>query len=247
MPSKVQMRNFRRFHAARAALVCLAFTGSHVAWADRATPDFYIENPYADHDTNGSTARIGTAVGFLYHEAIDVTAVGLDSAIGHRFGRLAIEAEYKYLTFQMRGADPTSLGNGHRLGTLARFDVIRLGPRIVGANSMLSLYVEGGVATAWNHWYKPAFYEASRVVPDDTKRVEGQVGFGITIDHRLQEPVGFPHRVGWFIGWRMSMTPHQPMEASICRGVACKPIVMMDEERVMDRSMLFQSSMQFTF
>src|SRR5688572_5688844 len=102
------MRNFRQFRALRATLLCLAFTGAPVAWADRATPDFYVENPYAPHNTSGSTARIGTAVGFLYHEAVDVTAVGLDSAIGYRFGRLAVEAEYKYLTFQGRGADSTS-------------------------------------------------------------------------------------------------------------------------------------------
>jgi hypothetical protein len=247
MSLEVQMRNIRQFRASGAVLLCLAFTGAPVAWAERATPDFYVENPYAEHHTTGSTARIGTAVGFLYHEAIDVTAVGLDSAIGYRFGRLAIEAEYKYLAFQVRGADPTSLGRGQRLGTLARLDVIRLGPRIVGQNSLLSLYVEGGVGTAWNRWYKPAYYEASRLVPDDTRRVEGQLGFGVAIDHRLQEPVGFPHRVGWFLGWRMAMSRHQPMTASICRGLSCRPFAMMDEDRVVDRSMLFQSSMQFTF
>lgn len=241
------MRNVRRFHWGWAAIVCLAFTGGDVAWADKTTPDFYIEDPYAPHNTNGSTARLGTAVGFLYHEAVDVTAVGLDSAIGYRFGRLTIEAEYKYLTFQVRGPDATSLGRGQRLGALARLDVIRLGPRIVGENSLFAIYVEGGAGTSWNTWYKPAYYEASRIVPTDTQRAEGQIGFGISIDHRLQEPIGFPHRVGWFLGWRMSMSPHQPMSASVCRGVACKPIVMMDEERLVDRSMLFQSSLMFTF
>lgn len=241
------MRNFRRFRPAPLALVCLAFTGSGVAWADRATPDFYIEDPYAPHRTVGSTARLGTAVGYLYHEPVGVTAVGVNAAMGYRFGRLGIEAEYTYLGFQAAGSDATSLGNGQRLATLARFDVLRLGPRIVGENSMLAVYIEGGVGTAWNHWYKPAFDEASRLVPDDTRRAEGSVGFGISIDHRLQEPVGFPHRVGWFLGWRMAMSPHQPMTGSICRGVSCKPIDMMDEERLVDRSMLFQSSLQFTF
>jgi len=245
------MRNFRRFRTIDltrlAPLVCLAFTGSGVAWADRATPDFYIEDPYAPHHTVGSTARVGTAVGFLYHEPVDVTAVGVSAAAGYRFGRFGFEAEYTYLGFQVRGADPTALGAGQRLATLARFDVIRLGPRIVGENSLLALYVEGGAGMSWNHWYKPAYYEASRVVPDDTTRPEANIGFGISLDHRLQEPIGFPHRVGWFLGWRMAMSPHQPMQASICRGVACKPIDMMDEERVVDRSMLFQSSLQFTF
>jgi hypothetical protein len=242
------MRNFRRFRTTLPLAVCLTFTGGGVAWGDKGTPDLYVEDPYAPHQTVGNTARLGSAVGFLYNEPVDVTALGAEAAIGHRWGRFAFESEYTYLAFQVRGADDTRLGSGQRLAILGRFDVIRLGPRVIGENSLLSLYVEGGVGTSWNHWWKPAYDEASRLVPADTRRAEGQVGFGIAIDHRLQEPIGFPHRVGWFLGWRMSMSPHQPMSASICRGVSCRPAPMMDDgERVVDRSMLFTSSMQFTF
>ncbi|HEY5943918.1 MAG TPA: hypothetical protein VIV40_00425 [Kofleriaceae bacterium] len=241
------MRNIRRFRTALLPVVCLAFTGGHVAWADKATPDFYIEDPYAPHNTSGSEARVGSAVGFLYHEPIDVTAVGGFAAIGYRFGRLTVEAEYTYLAFQVKGPDDTALGAGQRLAVLGRLDVLRLGSRIVGQNSLLSLYVEGGAGTAWNHWYKPSYDEQSRLVPGDTRRPEGQLGFGVALDHRLQEPVGFPHRVGWFLGWRMSMSPHQQMVGSICRGVSCRPVEMMDEDRLVDRSMLFQSSLAFTF
>lgn len=242
------MRNFRRFRIVRALAVCLAFTGGGVAWADEARlPAFYVEDPYAPHHTSGSEARVGSAVGFLYHEAVDVTAVGLNGAIGYRFGRLTIEADYTYLAFQAYGPADTSLGAGHRLAALARFDVLRLGSRIVGENSLFSVYVEGGGGTAWNHWYEPAAAEASRLVPADTRRPEAIAGFGIALDHRLQEPIGFPHRVGWFLGWRMAMAPHQPMEASVCRGVSCRPVEVMDEERLVDRSMLFQSSLAFTF
>jgi hypothetical protein len=238
------MRNFRWFQP---LIVCLAFTGSGVAWADPTTADFYIEDPYAPHHTWGSTARLGTAVGFLYNEAVDATALGADTAIGYRFGRIAIEAEYEYLGFQVRGPDSTRLGNGQRLSALARLDVLRLPSRVVGPNTMMAFYVEGGAGTAWNHWYKPAYDQPSRVVPADTHRVEGQLGFGLYIDHRLQEPIGFPHRVAWFLGWRMAMSPHEDMVASVCRGVACKPVTMQNEDRLLDRSMLFQSSLQFTF
>jgi hypothetical protein len=242
------MRNFRRFRHAPFAVLCLLFTGGGVAWAEeRHSADLYIEDPYAPHHTTGSEARFGTAVGFLYNEAVETTALGAQAAIGYRWGRLTVESEFTYLGFQVRGPDDTRLGAGERLALLARLDVIRLGPRIVGQNSLLSIYIEGGGGTAWNHWWRPSYDEASRVVPDDTRRVEGQVGFGIAIDHRLQEPIGFPHRVGWFLGWRMSMAPHEPMSASVCRGVACKPIMMEDEDRLVDRSMLFQSSMAFTF
>jgi hypothetical protein len=241
------MRNFRRFRMASLALVCLGFTGGHVAWAEPAHPELYIEDPYAPHVTNGSTARVGSVVGFVYGEPVDVLALGMNAAVGHRWGRLAIEAEYTYLGFQQNGGDNTPLGHGHRLGTVARYDVIRLGPHVVGPNSLLSVYVEGGAATAWNHWDLPGPLDVSRIVPDDTKRVEGQVGFGITLDHRLQEPIGFPHRVAWFLGWRLAMSPHQPMTGSICRGVSCRVVPMMDDGSLVDRSMLFQSSLAFTF
>jgi hypothetical protein len=244
---EVQMRNFRRFRTAPFVVLCLLFTGGGVAWAERHTADLYIEDPYAPHKTNGSEARLGTAVGFLYNEPVDVTALGAAAAIGYRFGRLTVESEFTYLGFQVRGPDDTRLGAGERLSLLGRFDVIRLGPRIVGQNSLLSIYIEGGAGSSWNHWWRPAYDEASRIVPADSQRSEGQIGFGVSIDHRLQEPIGFPHRVGWFLGWRVAMSPHQPMSASICRGVTCKPIEMQDEDRLVDRSMLFQSSLAFTF
>ncbi|MDB4961537.1 MAG: hypothetical protein JWP01_1536 [Myxococcales bacterium] len=240
------MRDFRRLPLWMGALVCLGFTGSHVAWADPARAD-WVEDPYAAHVTKGSTARLGTVVGVVYGDRVDVTAVGLAAAVGQRWGRLALESEYTYLGFQERGPSSLRLGDGHRLGVMGRFDVIRAGSRYVGPNSMLAVYVEGGAAVAWNRWSRPSYDEASRVVPDDTKRVEGQVGFGIEIEHRLQEPIGFPRRIGWFLGWRLALAPHEAGLASICRGESCRPAPMMPEERYTDRSMLFQSSMAVTW
>jgi hypothetical protein len=197
--------------------------------------------------TKGTTARLGTVVGFVYGERQDVTAVGLAAAVGQRWGRFAIESEYIYLAFQERGPSSLSLGEGHRLGAMGRFDVIRIGPRYVGGNSLLSVYVEGGAAVAWNRWSRPDYDEATRLVQANTKRVEGQVGFGIEIDHRLQEPIGFPRRIGWFLGWRLALAPHEAEPASICRGVSCRPAPMMPEARYTDRSMLFQSSLAVTW
>jgi len=234
------------------AALCLTFTGSAVAWADSPTvamPDEadYVEDPMAPHNTSGSAARIGTAVGFIYGERQDVLALGMVAALGHRFGRLTLEAEYSYLSFTVKGPSSLKLGEGDRLGALARFDVLRLGPKIVGGNSLVSFYVEGGAAVAWNDWWEPAADENMRIVVEDTKRVEGQVGFGVQIDHRLQEPIGFPRRVGWFLGWRMAFAPHEQEAASICRGATCRPAPMMPHDRYTDRSMLFQSSLQFTW
>jgi hypothetical protein len=227
-------------------VVCLGFTGGGVAWADKAHVD-WIEDPYAPHVTNGTTARLGTVVGFLYGERLDVTALGLATAVGQRFGRLSVESEYSYLTFQERGPSSLRLGTGHRLGVIGRFDVIRVGPRYVGGNSLFAAYVEGGAAVAWNRWRDTAYDEVSRIIPIDSKRAEGQVGFGIELDHRLQEPIGFPRRIGWFLGWRLGLAPHEPEPAFVCRGASCRPAPMLAEASYTDRSMLFQSSLAVTW
>ncbi len=239
------MRNFRRI----AALLCLAGPGVAAAEPSHGSEHVaeYVEDPYAPHETSGTTARLGTAVGFVYGERRNVTAVGLTAAAGHRWGRVAVEAEYSWLEFQELGPSSLSLGRGHRLGVLGRLDVLRLDSRVVGANSMLAVYIEGGAGVAWNGWYAPAYNDASRLVPEDSKNVEAIAGAGIAIDHRLQEPISFPRRIGWFLGWRMAFAPHATEAASICRGVECRPAPMMPEQRFTDRSMLFQSSLLFTW
>ena len=237
------MKNFRWVLL---VIVCLGVTGPRLTWADPAHVD-WVEDPYAPHVTRGTTVRLGTAVGFLYGELLDVTALGATAAVGQRFDRLTIESELDLLTLQTKGASSLRLGDAERLGVVARFDVLRIGPRWVGGNSLLAFYVEGGAAVAWNHWYPPAANEAMRVVPEDTKRVEGQVGFGVSIDHRLQEPIGFPHRIGWFLGWRLALAPHASDTAVVCRGEACRAVQMTPEERFIDRSMLFQSSLAVTW
>jgi len=232
------------------ALVWLAITGPRVGWADPAHVD-WVEDPYAPHVTRGTTARLGTAVGFLYGEPLDVLAIGATAALGQRFGRLTIESELAYLALQTKDGTSRRLGDAERLGVVARYDVVRIGPRWVGGNSLAAIYVEGGAAVAWNHWYAPAGDEPARVVPDDTKRVEGQVGFGVSLDHRLQEPIGFPHRVGWFLGWRLAMSPRASDLSVTCRSssTTCRVAETMPppEARWIDRSMLFQSSLAVTW
>jgi hypothetical protein len=236
----------RNFRWVLLALVCLGFTEPGVGWADPAQVD-WVENPYAPHVTRGSTARLGTAVGFLYGEPVDALALGITTGFGHRFGRLALESELAYLTLQARGGEGIRLGDGERLGVVARFDVVRVGSQYVGGNSMMAIYVEGGAAVAWNHWYRPGPAQHTRTVPGDTKRVEAQAGFGLMIDHRLQEPIGFPHRIGWFLGWRLAMTPGTTGPDSVCRGTICRVEMPAADERFVLRSMLFQSSLSATF
>jgi hypothetical protein len=241
------VKNFSHFFV----VVCLGFTGGGIAWADPAHPAAidYVEDPLAPHNTTGTTARLGTAVGFLYNERVDTLALGLVGAGGKRWGRFSLEAEAGVFSLSERGAGNATLGDAERLGVIARYEVIRLGSNVVGGNSMLAFYVEGGADVAWNHWYMPAAGEATRVVPADTKRVETQAGFGVLLDHRLQEPIGFPHRIGWFLGWRIAGGPRDDGPAAICRGgaVSCKAAPTMPGESFTETSMLFQSSLTFTW
>jgi hypothetical protein len=65
----------RKFRWVLLVIVCLGVTGSGAGWADPAHVD-WVEDPYAPHVTRGTTVRLGTAVGFLYRELVDVTALG---------------------------------------------------------------------------------------------------------------------------------------------------------------------------
>lgn len=227
--------------------VCLGITGRGVGWAEPAHPAHvdWVEDPYAPHVTNGTTVRLGTAVGFLHNEGLDVLALGAVTAAGQRWGRLSIEAELAYLTLQAKGTG-IGIGSAERLGVLGRFDVIRIGSRWAGANSLACLYIEGGAGVAWNDWDQGLRSQSIRSLPADTKRVEGQAGFGILLDHRLQEPIGFPRRIGWFLGWRMAMSPEDP--PALCRSAVCRTEAMPStSSRVVERSMLFQSSLSVTW
>lgn len=231
----------------RLAIVCLAFTGADVAWADDGTPatDQIVPAPHP-HADYGSTVRLGTAAGFIYGAPVDVTAIGVTAAVGQRFGRLGIDAEYTWLSFQshelhqgpigLEDGD-VGVGSGKRLAVLARFDALRFGPVVDRRRSLLTIYVEGGAASSWNHWTRPTSTD-STIVPADTRRTEGQAGFGLML---------FPHRVAWLIGWRFAVTPHEPMTAAVCRGTSCKPYTMTDDGSYVDQSMLFESSLEFTF
>ncbi len=230
-------------------IACLGVTGANVAWAD-PTPQLgveYVESPFAPHDTHGSTLRLGTSVGFIHGQRQDVRTLGGTLAGGQRFGRLALEAELGLANLNATDLTDARLGTQERLGLTARFDVLRLESHVVGPNTLFAVYVEGGAAKVWTAWGKPAAGDAERMVPENTGRVEGQVGFGIMLDHRLQEPVTVPRRVGWFLGWRMAFAPHASESAAVCRGLTCRVATPMPDATYTDRTMLFQSSMQVTW
>src|SRR2546422_9405519 len=90
------MMNFRR---SACLIVCLGFTGGDVAWADPAADPADAVVPTAPREANGATARVGTAVGFLYGTPSNVLALGVTGAIGQRFGPLGLEARDSYLSF----------------------------------------------------------------------------------------------------------------------------------------------------
>jgi hypothetical protein len=91
---------------------------------------------------------------------------GYHVAIGPRFGRLAVVAEYMLVWFS---GEHERGGRGHRLGVAARFDVLRVdvGPE------RLSVFAIAGAARAWNR---------------STTGVERRAGLGLLISN---EHAGF--------------------------------------------------------
>lgn len=244
------MRNSRRFRCAAIAILCASFTGADVGWADPA--DSYV--PTAPRATDGITARIGTAVGMIYGTPSSTLALGGMVAVGQRLGRFGIEGEYTYLDLMGHGQIMTplgpsdgdvSIGSGQRLAVLARYDLVRFGPRADHDRSIVTFYVEGGAAEAWNRFTRANPSDPNGFVPNASQRTEADAGFGLMI---------FPHRVAWLIGWRFALSPHQATMGNECRttggGVACSEVPMptsSGSSSIVDQSMLFQSSLEFTF
>jgi hypothetical protein len=227
--------------------VLLAFTGAQPAVAD-TPPDTsrWVDDPYADHDTTGTNVRFGSAVGHLIHDGKQYTALGAAVAAGPRIGRFTFEADYLYLSLTEPGPSSRRYGSAHRLGAMARADVIRLGPRIAGPNSMLSIYAEVGVARQWHRW-QTAMDEPSRATPIDTAVTTGVAGFGFNLDHRLEKPLGFPSRVGWQLGWQLTSTPSRMPDQVVCRGVACAASTTPEPTPSRNTALLVTSTIAFTW
>lgn len=207
---------------------------------------------FALHDTWGPTARVGTVVGTVEADVTAATGLGLSVAGGHRFGRLTVESELAMIRLQEQGSSSLALGQSARLGVIVRYDVVRLGSRMAGPNTMIAMFVEGGAAQTWNHWYEPAANELPRAVPLDTRRVEGQAGLGVAIDHRILQPAGFPNRIAWHLGWRFA-APSPVRDEVACRGscrIAATPMQASSGSGFassVQASVMFQSSLAFTW
>jgi hypothetical protein len=252
-------------------VVLLAFTGSGVAAAqapqdtppqpraidptpppDRAPSQVahrnWVDDPYEPDVTDGTFLRVGTAVGSFTVDQRKYTVLGAVISLGRRVGRFSFDFELDRL--QLQDSRPTSiiLGNATNLAMVGRFDVLRLGPRVVGANSMVAFYAEGAVQRTMYHYDRPQDGEAPRAVPDDSGRTQAAVGFGAILDHRLEQPLGFPNRFGWQLGWRLATQPrdsHDPMVA--CRGCLAAQQQTPMTSRDYDTEVILTSTLDFTW
>lgn len=233
-----------------AVVLCLGFTGPSVARADQSH-DLWIDDPYQAHDTTGALVRVGSLVGVLGIDDREYTGLGATVAAGQRWGRFTLEGEYGYLEITERGPSSQRYGAAHQLGASARFDVIRLGPRVVGPNSMVGVYVEAHLGRQ--------FRDPDLIAPDESRRAllpggstnQLGAGFGFVFDHRLEQPRGFPNRVGWQLGWRVVGAPRPaPDTFATCRGSECTaapgPKHTMDVG-VNETSLLLGSTLDFTW
>jgi hypothetical protein len=250
------MRDSRTFRAALGVGVCLIFTGGAAARADssRSNPahspahgDAFLQ--VAPHQTWGPTVRVGTVVGTVDAAAVSATGLGLSLAAGHRFGRLTLEAELGVMNLQEQGPSSLALGRAEHLGLIVRYDVVRTTSKLAGPNTLLALFVEGGAAQSWAQWYEPASDELQRIVPRDTRRLEGQAGFGLYVDHRFSRPGSRADqgawRLAWHLGWRFAApSPEEPGYA--CRG-ACRLAPQKMPTENLEGSVLFQSSLALSW
>lgn len=209
---------------------------------------------FALHQTWGPTFRLGTVVGTVEAQRVAATGLGLAAAAGHRFGRLAVESEATLLRLQEQGSSSLALGSSTRLGVIVRYDVVRVGSKLAGPNTMLAMFVEGGAAKTWNHWYHPSARELARWVPEDVERLEGQAGMGLAIDHRITPRAGYPTRFAWQVGWRLA-APAPVEQPYACRG-SCLLAMPAPSAQAGDGGMssaswegsiLFQSSLALTW
>ncbi|MEZ4361351.1 MAG: hypothetical protein R3B48_14290 [Kofleriaceae bacterium] len=238
------MRNSLASYGAIAVTLCLGFTLERAVRADSARSPQAHTSP---HRTWGPTVRIGSVVGTVDTPEDSVTALGIVAAVGHRFGRLAFETESAAMEMQEQGPSSVRLGRGLSLGVLVRYDVARFSSKLVGPNTLLSVYVEGGAALDWLHWYEPAIDELARYVPADSRQSQGQAGFGISIDHRLSQPTGAPNRVAWHLGWRASAPLPEDPPPYACRGECRLAVQMPSAPSVAEGAVFFQSSLVFTW
>lgn len=254
MRSAKSLARLDRVAAGITSALLLAFTGAGSAVADEPpepTPlaEGWIEDPYQPHDTTGANVRFGSAVGTVVHGDRAYTALGGAVAAGPRIGRFTVEAEYLFV--QLTEPGPSSLyhGNAHRLGLMGRVDALRFGPRVIGANSLLAIYAEAGVARQWHQWARPGLREAARAIPVDSSFSTGVVGFGLNLDHRLEQPRGFPNRIGWQLGWQLTSTRSRtPDPMIVCRGPStCVAGPTMPREAGRDTALLVTSTIAFTW
>jgi hypothetical protein len=230
-------------------LLCLGFTLPSSAVADEAQPPpkKWIEDPYQPHETVGPNLRFGSAVGWVIHDDKTYTALGGAISVGPRIGRFTLEAGYVFAELSAPGASTLAYGNIHRLSVNARADLLRLGSHTLGPNSMLAIYGEAGLARQFHHWYKPSYSEPMREIPLDHGRSFGVIGFGLNLDHRLEQPLGLA-RVGWQLGWQLTSSGREdPMNTVICRGPECVAGPVVPRSPVRDTSLLVTSTIAFTW
>lgn len=233
--------------------VCLGFTVPAVAVADEtrvpseAARKKWVDSPYAPHETVGPNLRVGSAVGWVINDDKSYTALGGAISVGPRIGRLALEVGYVFAELSEPGPSTLVHGNLHRFSINSRADLIRLGSESLGPNSMLAIYGEVGVARQLHRWFEPNESAAARIIPVDSGRTIGVVGFGLNLDHRIEQPLGLS-RIGWQLGWQLTASErHAPGDTVVCRGPTCVAGPVMTPLPNRDTSLLVTSTIAFTW
>lgn len=160
----------------------------------------------------GTTLRGGTAVGFATFGDERMTALGGQIALGHKFGPLAVEAEYEHLELmEYRDGRNHDRGAMGRLGLNGRLYWGRIGESLE-PRTLLLLFAEAGVGRQSGRFASG----------DEFTRHDLGLGGGWVLDHRADpydRSIPFDY-VGWHFGWRVMTSRqanHGPAFFAACR------------------------------
>lgn len=227
----------------------LVFTGVDVLWADSPHPEIVdVDGHLVDELTHtpqpgtrtGPALRLGTHVGYTAFGSERVDSLGGYVNAAWQVSRFALEAEFGYFRMHERVDTDTYSGNQeigrfHRVGLSGRFDIAELGGAWVGDATKLVLWLEGGIGR------QAGFFHTGETF----SRTDMTGGFGWLLDHRLKKPLGFPSRVGWHFGWRLTRTGIPTLSS---RNVVCKaPVCRYRSEQEDDIGLLVSSGIHFSW
>ena len=237
------MRNFRRFRVAPLALVCLGFTGAHVAWADPAQPRRLLRRGSlraAQHDRlrRRGSAR-SSASSTASRRTCSRSASPPPAAIASAGSRSRPSSRTS--ASQTRGTIMTPIGPGdgdiaHRQRRAPRRDrALRRDPARPARRrpELAARRSTSRAAPASRGTTGPSPTPTRRrgscpTTPSASRARSASASCSIT---GCRSRSGSRTAIGWFLGWRLAMSPHEAMTGDGVPRHQLPAVPMADDDR----------------